>query len=65
MTTLTVSSTHQIVIPKRMRESLSIGPGDKLHAIEYRGHIVLIPVGSMMAARGSLRGIDTSVSRDP
>ena len=65
MTTLTVSSKYQIVIPARMRESLGIQPGEKLHAIEYRGRIELVPVKSMKSARGSLRGIDTDVPRDP
>ena len=65
MTTLIVSSKFQIVIPARMRESLGIRPGEKLHAIEYRGHIELVPVKSMKSARGSLKGIDTNVPRDP
>lgn len=65
MTTLTVSSKYQIVIPARMRESLGIRPGGKLHAIEYRGRIALIPHESLKAARGSLKGIDTSMSREP
>ena len=64
MTTLTVSSKYQIVIPARMRESLGIRPGEKLHAIEYRGRIELVPVKSMRSARGSLKGLDTSVPRD-
>ena len=64
MTRLTVSSEYQIVIPARMREALGIRPGQKLHAIEYRGHIQLVPVKSMRSARGSLRGISTVVSRD-
>jgi AbrB family looped-hinge helix DNA binding protein len=65
MTTLTVSSKYQIVIPSRMRESLGIRPGQKLHAIEYRGHIELVPLKPIRAARGSLKGIDTDVPRDP
>jgi AbrB family looped-hinge helix DNA binding protein len=64
MSTITVSSRFQIVIPARIREALGIRPGDKLHAIEYRGRIELIPVKSARAARGSLKGIDTEVPRD-
>ena len=64
MTTLTVSSKYQIVIPARIRESLGIKPGEKLHAIEYRGRIELVPVRRMKAARGSHKGIDTDVPRD-
>ena len=65
MTTITVSSKYQIVIPARIRESLGIKPGEKLHAIEYRGRIELVPVRSPKSARGSLRGLDTQVPRDP
>ena len=64
MSTITVSSKYQIVIPSKIREALGIKPGEKLHAIEYRGRIELVPVRPTKAARGSLRGIDTSVPRD-
>jgi AbrB family looped-hinge helix DNA binding protein len=65
MRTITVSSKFQIVIPARIREALGIRPGERLHAIEYRGRIELVPVRRTKAARGSLKGIDTSVPRDP
>lgn len=65
MTTLTVSSKYQIVIPARIRESLGIRPGEKLHAIEYRGRLELVPVKPIKAARGSLQGINTDVPREP
>ena len=44
MNTITVSSKYQIVIPAKIREALGIKPGEKLHAIEYRGRIELVPV---------------------
>ncbi len=64
MTTITVSPKYQIVIPSRMRESLGIKPGEKLHAIEYRGRIELVPLRPTKSARGSLKGIDTDVPRE-
>jgi len=64
MSTITVSSKYQIVIPLKIREALGIKPGEKLHAIEYRGRIELVPIRSTKAARGSLKGIETSVPRD-
>ena len=64
MTTITVSSKYQIVIPAKIREALGIRPGEKLHAIEYRGRIELVPVRSTKSARGSLKGIDTDVPRE-
>lgn len=65
MTTITVSSKFQIVIPRVIREALGIKPGEKLHAIEYRGRIELVPVKSAKASRGSLKGISTEVPREP
>jgi AbrB family looped-hinge helix DNA binding protein len=65
MTTITVSSKFQIVIPRVIREALGIKPGEKLHAIEYRGRIELVPLKSTKASRGSLKGISTDVPREP
>jgi AbrB family looped-hinge helix DNA binding protein len=64
MTTIVVSSKYQIVIPSKIRHALRIKPGEKLHAIEYRGRIELVPVRPAKAARGTLKGIDTNVPRD-
>ena len=64
MSTITVSSKYQIVIPSKIREALGIRPGEKLHAMEYRGRIELVPVRSTKSARGSLKGIDTDVPRE-
>ena len=65
MSTITVSSKYQIVIPRAIRESLGIKAGERLHAIEYRGRIELVPVKSMSKARGLLRGLDSTVPREP
>lgn len=62
--TITVSSKYPIVIPAKIREALGLKPGEKLHAIEYRGRIKLMLVRPTKAARGSLKGIDTDVPRD-
>jgi AbrB family looped-hinge helix DNA binding protein len=64
MNTITISSKYQIVIPARIREALGLKPGEKLHAIEYRGRIELVPVRPARTARGSLKGIDTDIARD-
>ena len=54
-----------MVIPQAIREALAIKADERLHALEYRGRIELIPVRSMPKARGLLRGIDTSAPREP
>jgi AbrB family looped-hinge helix DNA binding protein len=64
MDTVTVSTKYQVVIPQRVRQSLKIQPGQKMHMIEYGDHIVMIPVRPIEAARGSLKGIDSDPQRE-
>ncbi len=65
METATISPKYQVVIPKRVRRALGIRPGQKVQVIPYEGRIELIPVRPIRRARGSLRGIDTTVQREP
>jgi AbrB family looped-hinge helix DNA binding protein len=64
METVTVSPKFQVVIPKEMRESLKLAPGQKIQAVLYEDRIELIPVKSIKKMRGFLKGIDTTVPRD-
>ncbi len=65
MTTITISPKFQIVIPKAIREMLGLRPGQKVHAIPYEDRIELIPVRRMKDMRGFLRGLDTTIEREP
>ncbi len=65
METVTVSPKFQVVIPRRIRESLDIRPGQKVQVIRYEDRIELIPVRPVRETRGFLEGIDTEVERDP
>jgi AbrB family looped-hinge helix DNA binding protein len=65
MTTLTLSPKFQIVIPKAIREPLGLRAGQKIQAIAYEDRIELIPLRRMKDMRGFLRGIDTTVEREP
>ena len=64
MDTVTISPKYQVVIPSRVRKSLGMYSGQKLRVILYDNRIELIPVRSMKAARGFLKGIDTTVERE-
>ena len=47
------------------REDLGLRPGQKVRAIVYEGRIELVPVVPIREMKGLLRGIDTTVSREP
>ncbi|MBC8255139.1 MAG: AbrB/MazE/SpoVT family DNA-binding domain-containing protein [Ardenticatenia bacterium] len=64
METVTVSPKFQIVIPRSVRQSLGIQPGQKVQVIQYENHIELIPVRPVAETRGFLKGINTTVERE-
>jgi AbrB family looped-hinge helix DNA binding protein len=65
MPKVTVSPKFQIVIPREVRDSLSIKPGEELQVFRYGDRIELVPVRSIREMRGFLKGIDTTLERDP
>jgi AbrB family looped-hinge helix DNA binding protein len=64
MKTVTVSPKYQIVIPREVRKSMGIHPGEKVQVIQYENRIEFIPVRKIKKMRGFLKGIDTTVERD-
>jgi AbrB family looped-hinge helix DNA binding protein len=65
METVTVSPKFQIVIPRTIRKSLDIQPGQKVQVLRYGNRIELIPLRPIQETRGFLKGIDTTVEREP
>ena len=61
----TISPKFQIVIPKAIRDLLRLRVGQKVRALASEGRIELIPVRRAKELQAFLRGIDTSVERDP
>jgi AbrB family looped-hinge helix DNA binding protein len=64
MQTVTVSPKFQVVIPRDVRESMRLRPGQKMQVVEHDGRIELIPERDIRAMRGFLKGIDTAFERE-
>ena len=64
MQTVTVSPKFQVVIPREVRESLHLRPGQKMQLVEYDGRIELIPERDIAELRGFLKGINTDFERE-
>ncbi|HUW59536.1 MAG TPA: AbrB/MazE/SpoVT family DNA-binding domain-containing protein [Candidatus Bathyarchaeia archaeon] len=64
MNSVKVSPKYQIVIPKQIRESMKIKPGEMMQVFELRGLIEVVRVRPIRSLRGRYRGVDTSVDRD-
>ena len=60
-----VSSKFQVVIPKAVRQSIGIRPGQRLQVSQYGDRILLLKVREIGEMRGFLAGMDTSFEREP
>lgn len=65
METVTISPKFQVVIPKAIRERLGLSAGQKVQALLYGDRIELIPLRPARHLRGFLKGLDTTVPREP
>lgn len=64
MQTVILSPKYQIVIPKAIRETLKLKPGQRIRLIEHENRIELIPDREISELRGFLKGIDIEFSRE-
>jgi AbrB family looped-hinge helix DNA binding protein len=64
MSAVTISPKYQVVIPKSIRESMDLHPGQLVEVVQYDDRIEFVPVRSAKQLRGFLAGIDTSVPRE-
>lgn len=65
METVTVSPKYQVVIPRKAREQIGLRPGQLVQVIVYENRIELVPIKPIQELRGYLKGIDTTVTREP
>ena len=59
-----VSSKHQIVIPKKIREALDIRPGQRWEFVSLASGLHLVRVMTFDEAYGSLRGTVNDFQRE-
>lgn len=59
-----VSPKYQVVIPKEIREGLSLRPGQDMQVIRKGNIIMLVPDRPISAYRGILRGLATRGFRE-
>ena len=64
MEAVKISPKYQVVIPKRIRESLDLHPGQRLQILEIGGRIELVPERTIEEMEGFLEGMDTEVPRE-
>ena len=64
MSTATVSSKYQIAIPKEVRESMHIQPGQQFEFIPMGAILQLAPKISVKKLRGIARGANPANYRD-
>ncbi len=64
MQTVTVSPKFQVVIPRSVRNSMRLYPGQKMRVMEYDGRIELVPERNISELRGFLKGINTEFVRE-
>ncbi len=61
---VTLSSKFQMVLPKDIREALSLKAGKKIVMVEKDGYVHLFPYKDIRKMKGSLPGLDAEGIRD-
>lgn len=64
MSTVKISPKYQVVIPRKVRDSLQLKPGQKIQVILYGNRIELIPERKISEMRGFLKGISTHIEKE-
>ena len=65
MEAVKISPKFQIVIPKKFRDALKLSPGQEVQMVIYDNRIEMIPLRKISEMKGFLKGIDTTVEREP
>ncbi len=65
MEAVKISPKFQVVIPKKLRDTLKLTPGQRVQMVVYGNRIEMIPLRKISDMKGFLKGIDTTVKREP
>ncbi len=64
MSTTTISTKYQVVIPKDVREKLRLKSGQKVTVIAKGGVVYLVPEKPLESFKGFLKGMNTKDVRE-
>lgn len=64
METVKVSQKFQVVIPRAIRKTLGIKPGERIIMVEKDGLVHMIPIGDIKKAKGMAKGTTIRELRD-
>lgn len=64
MSTVTISSKYQVVIPREIRDLFGLQPGQKLEFIPYKQTLRLVVVPEIAEAKGVFAGMDSDPQRE-
>ena len=64
MSVVTISSKFQVVIPKVIRENMSLKIGQQFQLIQYGDRLEFLPLRAPKELRGFLQGMDTEIVRE-
>jgi AbrB family looped-hinge helix DNA binding protein len=59
-----ISPKYQVVIPRKVRDSLNLSPGQRVQVIQYNNRIELIPERDISTMKGFLKGINSEFTRE-
>jgi AbrB family looped-hinge helix DNA binding protein len=64
MTTVTLSSKYQVVIPADIREQAGVKPGTRFGIMALGKTIRMVPIVPIESLRGTAKGIDIAIQRE-
>ena len=64
MNSVKISPKYQVVIPKKVRDSLNLTAGQRVQVFAYGNRIELIPEKDISEMRGFLKGINSYIERE-